>query len=330
MSKTDQPQYDSPAAESDDEQQPSQITLATTTDVPAAAGGGHPERPAVVTPFDRTAANGGEMQRRKRGIASASQAAANVVPFPSNRTHVRLAEGEQPCRGGADDTGSSTPALTGAGATSPRSPKRRPQGAGRGPSQIGVLMPTLSLPDTLSGHRPQDVGLLTHAAIAILAPHAQTLPLVELPARVLDVCGALVNGDNVNRRRVLLLTATGHVCTYFRRYCPSSDWHLLGAEFDTTGGRTDLAWQHTGTGQVFFDELKTHNRAVTELASDTVAQAKRQGEGGARVYREAFAGVRVIPFGALHLVALVHPARKRQPLAPTPRQPLRLREEVVS
>lgn len=191
-------------------------------------------------------------------------------------------------------------------------------------------MPTLSLPDTLSGYRPQDVGLLTHAAVAILAPYAQSLSPVELPARVLDVCGDLVNGENVNRRRVLLLTATGHVCTYFRRYCPTEDWALLGAEFDTTGGRTDVAWRHADTGQVFFDELKTHNRAVTSVGTETVAQAKRQGEGGDRLYGEAFAGVRVIPFGALHLVTLVHPARKRQPLAPTPGQPLRLREEVVS
>lgn len=326
MSNTEQPESDSSASQVEAPSEGNEDTTGPLSD----------DDLAVDTPLFRPftgphVVDGAAMQRRKRGLISASQQPGNVIPFPSmNRTTVRSEEREQPCQSGADDTGSSTPALIGAGATSPRSPKRRPQGAGRGPSQIGVLMPTLSLPDTLSGYRPQDVGLLTHAAIAILAPHAQSLSPVQLPARVLDVCGDLVNGDNVNRRRVLLLTATGHVCTYFRRYCPTAEWALLGAEFDTSGGRTDVAWRHTSTGQVFFDELKTHNRAINDVGSDTVAQAKRQGEGGDRLYGDAFTGVRVIPFGALHLVTLVHPARKRQPLAPTPSQPLRPREEVVS
>lgn len=184
-------------------------------------------------------------------------------------------------------------------------------------------MPTLALPKNLSGYRPQDVGLVTHAAVAILAPYVRELSPVELPERVLDVTGALVNGKNVNRRRVLMLTAAGHVATYFRRFAPTADWALLGCEFDTTGGRTDLAWQHTGTGRVFFDELKTHNRSVAALSSQTVAQAKRQGEGGVRQFGDLFAGVRVLPFGALHLVTLVHPTKVRVSLSATPAEPLR-------
>jgi len=186
-------------------------------------------------------------------------------------------------------------------------------------------MPTLALPKNLSGYRPQDVGLLTHAAVAILAPYAQTLDPVELSERVLDVCGSLVNGDNVNRRRVLMLTAAGHVATYFRRFAPVPEWNLLGCEFDSTGGRTDLAWEHATTRQVFFDELKTHNRPITALSATTVGQIKRQGEGGVRLYSDRFAGVRLIPFGALHLTVLVHPDAVRVPLAPTPEEPLRIR-----
>ena len=185
-------------------------------------------------------------------------------------------------------------------------------------------MPTLALPKNLSGYRPQHVGLLTHAAVEILAPYARDLSPVELPERVLDVTGALVNGDNVNRRRVLMFTAAGHVATYFRRLAPSLDWNLLGCEYDTTGGRTDLAWQHAETGRVFFDELKTHNRPITALASTTVAQATRQAEGGLRQFGDLFAGVRVLPFGALHLTTLILPGQTRALLRPTREDPTRL------
>lgn len=269
--------------------------------------------------------DGGAMQRRRRGLASTSQGDASVLPFPSrDRTAVRSTESEGSlCGTGADDSESST-TRTHAGATRPRNADRSPKRTRRGPNPIGVLMPSLALPKNLSGYRPQDVGLVTHAAVAILAPHAQTMTPIELPERVLDVCGSLVNGHNVNRRRVLMLTAAGHVATYFRRYSPTSPWSLLGCEFDTTGGRTDVAWQHTETGQVFFDELKTHNRPITALASETVAQAKRQAEGGDRLYGEQFAGVRVIPLGSLHVTSLIVTSLPRVLLHPTPAEPLRM------
>lgn len=265
------------------------------------------------------------MQRRKRGLhePGTSQGDANVVPFPARtRTDVRTVQ-EDRCAGVADDEQSSTRAST--GAANPRSKSRSPKRKQRGPNQIGVLMPTLALPKNLSGYRPQDVGLLTHAAIAILAPHLRDLTAVTISERVLDVTGALVNGENVNRRRVLMLTAAGHTATYLRRFAPDSPWELLGCEFDTGGGRTDLAWQHSETGEVFFDEIKTHNRPITVLSAAVVAQAKRQGEGGLTRYGPAFRGVRVLPFGALHLTALVLPGQSRSLIAPTPTDPLRPR-----
>ncbi len=183
-------------------------------------------------------------------------------------------------------------------------------------------MPGIALPRSLSGYRPQDVGLVTHAAIAILAPRLRDLDDANLPGHVLDVCGALVNGDNVNRRRVLMLSAAGHTATYLRRFAPLPPWELLGCEFDTGGGRTDLAWRHSVTGQVFFDEIKTHNRPVNGLASSVVAQAKRQGEGGVQQFGALFAGVRVLPLGSLHAACLIHPAMARQPLRSTASDPL--------
>ncbi|UUZ60572.1 hypothetical protein [Nocardioides sp. B-3] len=184
-------------------------------------------------------------------------------------------------------------------------------------------MPSLALPKELSGYRPQDVGLVTHAAIAILAPALPGLDPVTLPERVLDITGALVNGDNHNRRRVLMLTAAGHVCTYLRRFAPTAPWELLGCEFDTGGGRTDVAWRHTETGVVFFDEIKTHNRSISQISDRVIAQANRQAVGGMEQFGDLFAGVRILPFGALHLVTLAHPASKRILLSPTQAEPLR-------
>lgn len=211
-------------------------------------------------------------------------------------------------------------------ASSARRPagRSRPPKQSRGRNSIGVIVPGLALPRTLSGYRPQDVGLVTHAALAIITPSLRTLSPETLPERVMDVAGALVNGENVNRRRVLMLTAAGHTATYLRRLAPEGPWELLGCEFDTGQGRTDLAWRNTETGEVFFDEIKTHNRPVTGLSPQTVAQAKRQGEGGLAEFGAAFRGVRVLPLGALHLAALIQPNQKRSFLRPTPAQPLLL------
>lgn len=270
------------------------------------------------------------MQRRRRGLASTSQVEPDVLSFPQrHRTRVRDNErGEAACATGTDDGESSTRVAT--GATRSRTRTGGTSRSERGQNAIGVLMPALALPENLSGYRPQDVGLLTHAAVAILAPTAQTLTPVEISERVLDVCGSLVNGDNVNRRRVLLLTAAGHVATYFRRLCPGSPWTLLGAEFDTGRGRTDLAWRDSATGMVFFDELKTHNRCVSALQDAEVGQVKRQALGGVSLYGEQFAGVRLIPFGALHLMSLVHPASSRMLLDADPAHPLRLADPQES
>lgn len=293
--------------------------------------------------------DGGEMQRSKRGLGpsanapgspsqvggapslSTSQADAVVLSFPTKvRTRVRPPGEEQTLWQGEADDAESSPARASTGATRPRATPRSPKRTQRGPNPIGVLMPTLALPKNLSGYRPQDVGLVTHAAVAILAPYARDYTPFELAEHLLDVTGALVNGKNVNRRRVLMLTAASHVAVYFRRFAPTTDWALLGCEFDTTGGRTDLAWQHTETGRVFFDELKTHNRSVAALSSQTVAQAKRQGEGGVRQFGDLFAGVRVLPFGALHLVTLVHPDHIRVPLSATPSDPLRTTTDATT
>ena len=264
--------------------------------------------------------DGAARQRRRFGKGSALSPEADtndavVLPFPSR------VQPQQPDTKEIEESDhrATVLAFDRPAVTEVVAPKRN-----RGRASIGVLLPGLTLPKDLSGYRPQDVGLVTHAAIAIMAPTARALSPESIPECVLDVTGALVNGDNVNRRRVLMLTAAGHVAAYLRRFLPAAPWDLIGCEYDTGKGRTDLAWRHADTGQVFFDEIKTTNRAITRLSSLVIAQVKRQGEGGVAQFGPAFAGVRLLPFGSLHLASLVHPDRRRMPLSPTGSEPLRL------
>ena len=300
--------------------------------------------------FAQARLDGADRQRRRFGYEPlatdgvsrqasnlASQDDAIVLQFPSlNRTLVRsTATGEEaPCTpdttvGTAGGLGASTgtdvnPASPpSAGASCPRSTVRSPKRVTRGTNPIGVIVPALKLPKELSGYRPQDVGLVTHATVAILAPALPILNRDELAERVMDVAGGLLSGGNHSRRRVLMLTAAGHAATYLRRFAPNEPWELLGCEFDTGSGVTDLAWRHVGTNVVFFDELKTHNRPQQRIASRVMTQIKKQSAGGQNQFGTRFAGVRLVPLGSLHLVSLVRHDRKRVLLAPTPDEPLR-------
>lgn len=175
-----------------------------------------------------------------------------------------------------------------------------------GSLSAGVLMPPIALPEVLSGYRPNDAGVLAHAVIAVLAPDFHLLSEFELPERIWDVAGSFVNGDNVNRRRTLVATAAGYVATYFRRFALRYPWELLGAEFDTTNGRCDLAWSHVDD-RVLFDEVKTMNRPQAALNPAWVKQAARYAIGGRNRYTDNFVGTRLIPLGSLHLATLVGP-----------------------
>lgn len=284
--------------------------------------------------------DGAQRQRERfgRGSSQASQGDAIVLQFPPlDRTPVRSTNAgeEAPCttesntvgtaggRGASTGTDVSPASPPSAGASCPRTTDRSPKRVTRGTNPIGVIVPALKLPKELSGYRPQDVGLVTHATVAILAPALPILNRDELAERVMDVAGGLLSGGNHNRRRVLMLTAAGHAATYLRRFAPNEPWELLGCEFDTGSGVTDLAWRHVGTNVVFFDELKTHNRPQSRIASRVMTQVKKQSMGGQEQFGSRFGGVRLIPLGSLHLTSLVRHDRKRLLLAPTPDEPLR-------
>lgn len=269
---------------------------------------------------DAKVADIGAISRRRFGrpVATNRNGDAVVIPFPSRTSHSATAPGErkeQPCATSTTATPRVSPRQT-------TGDNARPPLKG-GPETLGVLVPPFALPRTLSGYRPHDAGVLTHALIALLAPELRGLTPVTLPERVHDLAGALVGGDNVNRRRVLVATAAVHAATYLRRLAPQT-CSLLGCEFDTGNGRVDLAWQHEPTGHVFFDEVKTVNRPVAVPTPSWVEQAARYARGGVARYGSDFVGVRLLPIGSLHCSALVTGDGTFTRLAPTLSEPLAL------
>lgn len=306
------------------------------TSAPAADGINPPTDPTrAAGGFAANRVDGGEMQRQKRGISSStSDRGAVVVPFPSatDRTRVRRDEESSAWRTGADDSPSSARRST--GTTSPPD-ARRPKRARRGPNPIGVLMPSIALPADLSGSRPTDVGVLTHAVVAILAPHLRDMSPWTLPERVLDVTGSLINFQRTTKARPLMLTAAGHASFYLRRLAPAPPWELLGSEYrvsdeDDNRGRVDLAWQHSETGQVMFDELKTTSRAIETINNVWRGQVNRYADAGKKTHGDLFVGVRLLPLGALYMSSLITARQHTIRLDPTPEQPLRMRHDARS
>lgn len=166
-------------------------------------------------------------------------------------------------------------------------------------------MPALELPTGLSGYKPSDVGVLTHALIAGLLPHVRALDRFALPERVHDLAASLVSGRNINRRRSLQLVAAQHACTYLRRAALPPPWELAGAEFDTGSGRVDVAWRDTRDDCWLYDEVKTMNRPLTAVDPVWMPQLTRYLAAGADRHRERFLGVRLVPLGSLHLTGLL-------------------------
>lgn len=260
--------------------------------------------------------DGAAVGRRRRGLTAPDEnCRTNVVAFPP-RPHAGggQAEGGRPWATGGD-------APHGAATRSTTGPEPRPSLKGSRRS-LGVLLPALSLKQPLSGYRPSDAGVLTHLLIAIVAPSLPTLTDVTLPERLHDLAGGLVGGENVNRRRVLLATGAGHAAAYLRRYAPIDPWRLLGCEFDTGNGRVDLAWEDTSNGTVLYDEIKTTNRPVAMVPPAWLTQVARYTNAGQEQHGDAFAGVRLVPLGSLHLLSLFRPGGT-VPLSPTRTDPLR-------
>lgn len=187
---------------------------------------------------------------------------------------------------------------------------------------VGVLMPALELTRPLSGRRPNDIGVVTHAIVQMLAPHIADIPAVLIPEKVLDVASALVSIPGVSERRALITTASGNACVYLRRLAPI-DWDLLGCEFPVAeGSRVDLAYRHPVDGRVFFDEIKTTKVGLSRPTPEHLAQCDRYRAAGLDKFGNRFAGVRLLYLGALNASRLITPTGDPTHIAPTRQQPL--------
>src|SRR5437763_329668 len=106
----------------------------------------------------------GEISRRRYGrqVSTNRNGNAVVLPFPPRAGHTATAAAEKgkekPCAASASTSASA----------SPRQPTgdARPSPQRDGSHSLGVLVPPFTLPRSLSGYRPQDAGILTHALIA--------------------------------------------------------------------------------------------------------------------------------------------------------------------
>jgi hypothetical protein len=182
-------------------------------------------------------------------------------------------------------------------------------------------MPSLELTRPISGRRPNDIGVLTHAIVQMLAPHVRDIPPALIPEKVLDVASALLDIPHVSDRRALITTASGNACVYLRRLAPI-DWDLLGCEYVVgDGNRVDLAYRNPSDGRVFFDEIKTSKTAHTQPTVPHVAQCERYTRDGVNTFGAHFTGIRVLYLGSLHASRWITPDGTAIRFSPTTTAP---------
>lgn len=276
--------------------------------------------PTGLTPPDNDIKN---LQKRRRGIAVVGdeKCQISVVKFPLRSIDpAKGAGGLRPSQEKVCDSGSVNAALDrfpmeldNASARTGRTERANP---------VGVLMPSLSLTRPISGRRPNDVGVLTHAIVQILAPHSPDIKPSLIPERVLEVAADLVNIPNVSDRRSLITTASGNACVYLRGLRPTG-WDLLGCEFNLDGGgRVDLAYRDPKDGRVMFDEIKTSKSPFAGPSPEHDAQCVGYRNAGNEMFGDQFMGVRLLYLSSLNASTWFSPCGGVGRILPTRVAPL--------
>lgn len=166
-----------------------------------------------------------------------------------------------------------------------------------------------------------DIGVISHMVIGLVAPVAETIAPSLLVEAVLVLSRAACAPGRQHRRNSTLVA--GYVAEYLGGACrPRGPWRCLGAEYDTGAGRVDLAWQHSRTRAVFYDEIKTTLVARRAPEAAWLEQARRYAHAGAVKHGTAFVGVRLLPLGSMGAAVLVAPDGDLAPLRPSLRAPL--------
>jgi hypothetical protein len=121
----------------------------------------------------------------------------------------------------------------------------------------------------------------------------------------------------------------GMTSMYLQQVAPGPDTTFLGAEIAADTGRVDLAWDCPTLG-VFFDELKTWRHALPTLDRDTVEQINRYRTFGLATFGPRFAGVRLLPLGALPQALWFTPDGLTHRLSESPADPAALRIRIAA
>lgn len=153
---------------------------------------------------------------------------------------------------------------------------------------------------------PSDVGAAAHALIGLLVPVVDALA----PAAVVETCLALARACCAPGRMRIAnsVRVAGYAIEYLNGPCrPRSPWVCLGVEFETGGGRVDVAWRSDVDGTVFYDEIKTTRTARRSPDQGWVQQCARYAASGTRLHGSQFLGVRLLPLGSLGASRLVQP-----------------------
>ncbi len=197
---------------------------------------------------------------------------------------------------------------------------------------VGLVSPGAHMSSTLPAHdltgeRSTDVGTLAHRLIGQFAEPTSRWGFTEnLPTLLQQTAYESIRAIPA-RRRVLAIESLSHAHRYLTSYVPHCGWTLLGVEYPCGDGRVDVAWQHTDTGTVFFDEVKTSTTAaVRRTPASWVKQARRYSKAGHDCFGDAFLGTRLLPVATPHTAVVVRATGAPVPITPTPYDPMRVKE----
>jgi hypothetical protein len=84
-------------------------------------------------------------------------------------------------------------------------------------------------------------------------------------------------------------------------------WKLLGTEIQGPNCTFDIVWQHTSSGRVLVDELKTGKAGDLVGGQELDEQLERECRGGRELYDRRFVGVRLLILAAPRRSFLVSP-----------------------
>lgn len=169
------------------------------------------------------------------------------------------------------------------------------------------------------------IGSLTHRLIGTLVPLTRGASNIETGRLLAEHLADAVPADRrLGNIQAARSRVAGMTSMYLQQIAPGRHVQFLGAEIAANTGRIDLAWECPTLG-VFFDELKTWRHVLPTLDRDTVQQIDRYRTFGNARFGSRFAGVRLLPLGALPQALWITPDGLTHRLTESAAAPVALR-----